>query len=129
MWCDLVESVTSREHWLWEITRKRNEFLLFSIVIILRILQLLKFGLEPLVRFKWGFSAKCASPNGHFHQIENWKCHMFDIVRLHTDFPRSHHIWSIIQKFCNKKIYKKVSKTFELVKVFEEHYIFQFKNC
>ncbi len=30
---DLVESVGSRKHWLWDITRKRNEFLLFSIVL------------------------------------------------------------------------------------------------
>ena len=25
-----------------------------------------------------GVSAKCTSPNKHFNQIENWKCHMFD---------------------------------------------------
>ena len=45
MCCDLVGWVGSREHWLWDIPRKRNEFLLFSITIIL----------EPLVRFMWGF--------------------------------------------------------------------------
>ncbi len=45
-------SVGNREHWLWDTARKRNEFLLFSIV--LRILQLLK-TYEPLVRFRWGF--------------------------------------------------------------------------
>ncbi len=49
---NLVESVRSRKHWLWDITRKRNAFLLFSIV--LRILQLL-IASEPLVQFRWGF--------------------------------------------------------------------------
>ena len=52
MCCDLAGSVGSRQHWLWDIARKRNEFLLFS--IILRTLQLL-IALEPLYRFKWSF--------------------------------------------------------------------------
>ena len=29
MCCDLAESFESREHWLWDITRKENEFLFF----------------------------------------------------------------------------------------------------
>ncbi len=32
-----------------------------------------------------GFSAKCTSPNEHFNQIENWKCHMFDFRRIPQD--------------------------------------------
>ncbi len=52
MCCDLAGSVRSRQHWLWDIARKINEFLLFSFVP--RILQLL-ITLEPLDQFKWGF--------------------------------------------------------------------------
>ncbi len=52
MCCDLAGSVGSQRHWLWDITRKRNEFLLLCIV--LRILQLL-ITLEPLDQCKWGF--------------------------------------------------------------------------
>ena len=47
--CDLAGSVISRQHWLWDTARKRNAFLLFSIV--LRIFQFL----ELLVRISWGF--------------------------------------------------------------------------
>ena len=50
--CDLAESVRSWEHWLCDLARKRNAFLLFSIV--LRIIQLL-ITLELLVWFRWGF--------------------------------------------------------------------------
>ncbi len=32
-----------------------------------------------------GFSAKCTSPNEHFNQIENWKCHMFDFRLISLD--------------------------------------------
>ena len=51
MCCDLAGSVRSRQHWLWDIGWKRNEWM-YSIV--LRIFQLL-VTLEPLDRFKWGF--------------------------------------------------------------------------
>ncbi len=50
MCCDLVESVGSQAHWLWDITRKRNDFC----PIVLRILQL-PITLQPLVQFRWGF--------------------------------------------------------------------------
>ncbi len=55
------------------ISRKRNEFSFFSIV--LTILQLL-ITLESLIQV--GFSAKFTSSNEHFDQIEYWKCHMLD---------------------------------------------------
>ncbi len=80
MCCDLVESVGSGEHCLWDTSRKRNEFLLFSIV--LRILQLL-ITLEPLAQVE--FSAKCTSQDKHFNQIENWKCHMFEFWLISLD--------------------------------------------
>ncbi len=79
---DLVESVQSREHWLWYVARRRTEFLLFSIV--LRILQLPK-TLEPLVRFRWVIHPKCTSPNEHFNHIEDWKCHIFDFRLISLD--------------------------------------------
>ncbi len=53
MCCDLAESVLSREHWSWDIARKRNVFLLFSIV--LRIVLQLLITLEPLDQFGCGF--------------------------------------------------------------------------
>ena len=84
---DLVESVRSQEHWLWDIARKRNDFLLFS--IILRILQLF-ITLESLVQFRWGFQQNV--PNEHSNQIENWKCHVW----LQIDFTS--HI--LIKKGC-----------------------------
>ncbi len=71
---------------LWDIARKRNEFLLFSIV--LRILQLL-ITLESLVWFRWGF---------HKMYLYKWalqsnrKLKMSHVL-LQTDFFRSHHIW------------------------------------
>ena len=71
MCCDLVGSVRSWQHWLWDTARKRNAFLLFSIV--LRTLQLL-ITLEPLDWFKWDFQQNV--PNEDFNQIENWNCHM-----------------------------------------------------
>ncbi len=74
MCCDLAGSVGSREHWLWDTARKRNAFLLFSIV--LKSFNCYSFGtIGPL---QVGFSAKCTSPNEDFNQIENWKCHLFD---------------------------------------------------
>ena len=32
-----------------------------------------------------GFTGKCNSPNEHFSQIENWKCHMFDFRLISLD--------------------------------------------
>ena len=32
-----------------------------------------------------GFSAKCTSPNEHFIQIENWKCHIFELWLISLD--------------------------------------------
>ena len=34
LFCDLAESVGSREQWLWDIARKRNEFLCILLIII-----------------------------------------------------------------------------------------------
>ncbi len=79
MCCDLAGS--SRQHWLWDIARKRNEFLLFSIV--LRILQLLNIGTIGLIQV--GFSAKCTSPNEHFNRIENWKCQIYEFRLIWLD--------------------------------------------
>ncbi len=62
---NLVESLRSREHWLWDIARKRDYFLLFSIV--LRILPIARnFGTTDPTQMR--FSAKCTSPNEHFRQ-------------------------------------------------------------
>ncbi len=83
--CDLAESVGSQEHWLWDVTRKRNEVLLFSIV--LRIIQLLIRTLEPLVRFRWGFQQNVPrASNEHFNLQSNRKLIMSH-VRLQTGFP------------------------------------------
>ncbi len=51
---------------------------------ILRILQLL-ITLEPLDLFRWGFQAKCTSPNELFNQIENRKCHVFEFRLISQD--------------------------------------------
>ena len=57
-------SVGSQQYWLWDIARRRNEFLLFSFV--LRIPQLLII-LETTGPIQVGFSEKCTSPNEHFN--------------------------------------------------------------
>ena len=75
MCCNLAESFGSREHWLWDIARKRNKFLLFSIV--LRILQLL-ITLEPLDWFRWGFQQNVPLQM-------NRKCHMFEFWLISLD--------------------------------------------
>ena len=76
-------SVGSREHWLWDVDRKRNAFHLFSIV--LRIFQLL-VTYEPLVQFRWGFQQNVPLQNcEHFSQIENWNCHMVDFRLISLD--------------------------------------------
>ncbi len=71
-------------------SQKRNELLLFSIV--LRILQLL-ITLEPLVRFRWGFQQNVPLQMS----TSNRKLKMSH-VRLQTDFPRLHHIWPNMSK-------------------------------
>ena len=86
MCCDLAGSVASPQHWLRDIARKGNEFLLFSIV--LRILQLL-ITLEPLDRFKWGFQQNVPL---QMSLLSNRKWKM-SYVRVPTDSPRSHHIY------------------------------------
>ena len=82
MCCDLAGSVGSQKHWLWDIARKRNKFLLFSIV--LRILVAHNLGITGPIQV--GFSAKCTSPNEDFNQIKKLK---MSHVLLPTDFPRS----------------------------------------
>ncbi len=79
--CDLAESVRSQEHWLWDIARKRNEFILFSIV-----LRILLITLEPLDWVKGNFSKM---------QLSKWSNRILKMshVWVLTDFPRSHHIW------------------------------------
>ena len=94
---NLAESVGTREHWLWDVARKRNEFLLFSIV--LRILQLGTTG--PI---QVGFSAKCSSPNEHFNQIENLKYHMFDFRLISLDCITL--CWLNCHHACNFKWYE-----------------------
>ncbi len=67
---DLAGSVGSRQHWLWDIATKRNEFLLFNFFsIVLRTVQLL-ITLEPLDRFKWGFQQ--IAPLQVSTSIEKW---------------------------------------------------------
>ena len=85
MCCDLVGSVRSRQHWFRDISRKRNEFLLFSIV--LRILQLLIPLVDSSRVFikmylsKWALQANRKLKMSH--------------IRLPTDSTRSHHkCWS-----------------------------------
>ena len=90
MCCNLAvaESVRSREHWLWDTARKRNVFLLFSIV--LGIFQLLyNFGTTGPIQVR--FSATCTSPDEDFKSNRTLK---MSHVWLPTDFPRSHHIFS-----------------------------------
>ena len=71
---------------LWDIARKRNKFLLFSVV--LRILQLL-IMLEPLVH-QVGFSSKMYLSKWALQAIENWKCHMFEFRLISLDRIASH---------------------------------------
>ena len=96
MCCDLVGSVGSWQHWLWHISRKRNEFLLFWE----------SFNCS-LTWNHWtdssGFSAKCTSPNEHFNQIEIWKCHMCEFTSA-TDFPRLHHINEIRARVSKEQV-------------------------
>ncbi len=83
----IAGSVGSRQHWLWDIARKRNEFLLFS-----------NCSENPSIAHNLGttgpiqvrFSAKCTSSSEHFNQIENWKCHIH--VQVLIDPARWHHI-------------------------------------
>ncbi len=76
-----VKSVRIGTHWLWDIARKRNKFLLFSLVLILQ----LPITSEPLVSIQVGFSAKCTSPNEDFNIIEYWKSHMLDFRLISLD--------------------------------------------
>ncbi len=92
---DLAELVRSRERWLWDIATKRNVFLLFSIV--LSILQLIT--LEPLVRFRWGFQQNVPLLMRALQSNRKLK---MSHVRLQTDVPRSHHIFSF--KACTSGI-------------------------
>ncbi len=62
-------------------TRKRNEFVLFSIV--LRI----AYNLKTTGPIQVGFSAKC---NEHFNQITGNRKLKMSHVRVPTDFLRSH---------------------------------------
>ena len=77
----LQSSRISWKHWLWDTARKRNAFLLFSIV--LRIFQSFNFGTTGPIQV--GFSAKCTSPNEDINQIENWKCHIFNFRLIPLD--------------------------------------------
>ena len=76
MCCDVAGSVGSREHWLRDISRKRKEFQLLSIV--LRILQLLIIILEPLVRFRWSYQQIVPLQISTALQMSH--------IRLQTDF-------------------------------------------
>ncbi len=86
--------VGTRKHWLWDTARKKNEFLLFSVV--LRILQLL-ITLEPLIQFRWCFQQNVPLQM-HNSQL-NRKLKMLH-VGLQTDFPWSHHTcrsgWAVV---------------------------------
>ena len=42
-----------------------------------------------------GFSAKCTSPNEHFNQIENWKCHIFDFRLISLDHITYKEVWQV----------------------------------
>ena len=83
MCCNLAGSVGSRQHWLWDIARKRNEFPLFSIV--LRILPIAhNHGTTGPIQVE--FSAKCTSPI--MSTLSNRKLKMSH-VQVPTDFPRN----------------------------------------
>ena len=65
-----VESVGSREYWLWDIlvARKRNKFLL-SIVFYCFENSSIAHNLGTTGPIQVGFSGKCTSPNENFNQI------------------------------------------------------------
>ncbi len=100
----------------WDIARKKNDFLLFSIV--LWILQLL-ITLEPLVfLIQVVFSKMCIS-KWVFKPIENWKCHIFDFGLISLD-RTTYECWVCFLRCvfgCSKKTCKDiemVSKTSSL---------------
>ncbi len=84
----LAESVGNREHWLWDITRKKNEFLLFSIV---------------WESFNWSWHWNHWFDVGGIQQMylsNKWALQLnrklkISHVHLQTNFPGSHHIFSI----------------------------------
>ena len=81
---DLVESFWGQEHWLWDIGR--NKLISFAFYYVENPSIAHNFGTTGLIQV-W-FSAKCTPLNEHFNQIENWKCHMFDIRLISLDCIR-----------------------------------------
>ncbi len=77
MCCDLAGSARSREHWLWNTTRKGMHFFYcFENPSIAY-----NFGTTGPIQV--GFSGNCNSPNEDFNQ--NWKYHMFDFRLIPLD--------------------------------------------
>ncbi len=80
-WCHFkymcYDLVRSREHWLWDIARKRNKFLVIFYCSENPSIAHNNFGTAGPIQVE--FQQKWTSPNEHFNQIENWKCHMFNI--------------------------------------------------
>ncbi len=83
MCCDLVGSVGSRQHWLWDIARKK-EWICFENHSIAHNLG----TTGPILV---GFSAKCTCPNEHFNQ--NWKCHMSEFRLISIDHITYYNPW------------------------------------
>ncbi len=102
---DLGESDGSQEHLLWGEMRysQKKEWVSFVFYYFENPSIAHNFGTTGLIQVR--FSAKCTSPNKHFNQIENWKCH----IRLQTDFLRSHHrCASVKQRWLKSKHHFKV---------------------
>ncbi len=87
---DLVESVGSQEHWLWDNIQKK-ELISFVFYCLENPSIVHNFGTTGPIQV--GFWAKCTSPNEHFNQIEKLK---MSHVRLQTNIPRSHHIMLLV---------------------------------
>ena len=80
MCCDLAESMGSWEHWWWDTARKRNDFFLFSVVLIPT------FSDSSGVFSKMYLSTWALQSSGKLKTSH---------VQLQTDFSRSHHICEI----------------------------------
>ncbi len=78
MCCDLVESVRSWQHWLWDMARKRNDFLLLFWESFNCSLLWNHWNTGGVFRLMY-------SSHEHFNQIENWKCHMFNFRLIALD--------------------------------------------
>ena len=77
---------------LWDVVRKGMNF---PFVFYWFENPSIAHNLETTGPIQAGFPAKCTSPNEHFNQIENSKCHMFDFRLI---FPQiASHTGEVVQ--------------------------------